>query len=629
MKTMPFLTLSFALAFLAFTLPINAAKEVPVPALTSKGETLKTKYTKMLDELKAEVLAALPAVDATKKDAFMKARTEWSALDSPGSDAPPAEQKKFEADTLTIEEKSLEAARALLTDLDPFLASDKLDVPLMKIAILTHGTPGGLAEFAQQGAEQEKLLDSLFANEKLMRQIVEAGGANGGEYGEALQIYAKIQKASERAREEGSIFQRLALGTSIHTPWDTTKEERPGIYGIVHRSELGSDHVERYLHYEKAFLAGELDPAFKDMNTWECRFITDSQYSNEELTWMREMLRTYRPDHITMEDYKWRYARFIKDDVPYCSTTHDPSIGSPAQEEVALGGICGRRAFLGRLALRAFGIPTRASTQSGHAALSHWTPDGWTICFGAWWGVAWCGPQGGLDVLLETQIREFPEEFIKVQRAQWIADALGEEDVSIRHYGKGGGFWESLAFCKKQVVVKAAEIKTLELTGGMELGESDELIGDEVGKEIEIPESEKAIVTAADGAITIPGVAYYSPRGASDRVLALHSHGGGMQLHYSRLGARPELVKYRIEVPASGEYELSALLATVSIKQSIIVRMNREEPATYDIPYTKGLWMKSAPIKVKLEEGRNMISITARAPNRGVSIKHFELKPVK
>ena len=32
---------------------------------------------------------------------------------------------------------------------------------------------------------------------------------------------------------------------------------------------------------------------------------------------------------------------------------------------------------------------------------------------------------------------------------------------------------------------------------------------------------------------------------------------------------------------------------------------------------------------LKLSEGRNTISITARTPNRGVSIKEWRLKPVK
>lgn len=611
-----------------FCPPAQAAPKgvVEIP-LTPRGEALLTKYTTALDELKAEIQAALPAVGEAGRSGFMAARAEWNALKEPGEDASAEDKKRYEEARAGAEAKSVAAARGLLTELDGLLAGDKLDGKLMRIAILTHATPAGMAEFSQQGAVEEKIIDDLLADEALMRQVLEAGGANGGSYGQAMRVYDAIRKASGRSRETGGIFQRLALGTALHTPWDVGRE-RSGVYGIVHRTDTKTDQVERYLHYEKAYLDGELDPAFKDMTTWECRFITDDPYSNEELAWMRQMMRTYRPDQITNPDYKWRYVRIVKDDMPYTSTTHDPSLGTSAQEHLALGGICGRRAFIGRLALRAFGIPTRASTQSGHAALSHWTPDGWTICFGAWWSMAWCGPQGGLDILLETQAREFPDGFAKVLRAQWIGDALGEEDVSIRHFGMGGGFWDSLAFCTKQVLVKDAEIQALELTGGMKLGESDELLGDEAGIEIEIPEEERQIVVAGDGAITIPGVACYSPRKPSDRVIFMKSWDEGSQIHYGRIGQRPELIKYRIEVPAAGEYDLTARVATVSNKQEMVLRMNREQPVSHGLPYTKGAWMEMEPLRVKLEEGRNMISITARAPNRGISIKHFELKPV-
>jgi hypothetical protein len=322
-------------------------------------------------------------------------------------------------------------------------------------------------------------------------------------------------------------------------------------------------------------------------------------------------------------------VRIVKSDLPYTSTTHDPELGTEAQQALALGGVCGRRAFFGRLAARAFGIPSRASTQTGHAAMSHWTPDGWTICLGAWWSVAWCGPQGGLDFLLDSQAREFPDEYTKVLRAQWLGDALGEEDVSIRNYGQGGGFWDGLAFCKKQALVKDAEMKALELTGGMKLGESDDLLGDETGGEVEIPEEDRRIVVGGDGVITIPGVACYSPRKGTDRIVFMKSWDKGWQLHYSRLGKLPELIKYRIEVPAAGDYELSAQVATVSNKQEILVRINRDDPAPFGLPYTKGMWQETAPLKVSLSEGRNMISITARAPNRGLSIKQFQLKPLK
>lgn len=632
----------------------NAGKEVLEIPLTARGKELLETYTKQLETLRAEVIAALPQVNDAKKAQFLEIRAKWNGLPGDKEDGSATEKKALDELKEKTQTEAMEAAAPLLTDLTPLLSSDALDPKLMRIAILNHGTPRGLAEFAQQGPNEEKLLEKLFSDEPLMRQILEAGGANGGEYGEAMQVYAAILKASERAREVGSIFQRLALGTSIHMPWlqNETKavkldaeaeagaeiptvplvdKKKGGVYGIVFNTQTSVAQVPRYLHYEKAFLDGELDPDFKDMNTWECRFITDSEYSNEDLAWTRNMMRIYRPDHITTEDTKWRYVRMIKSDVPYCTTTHDPSLGTRPQMEIALGGICGRRAFLGRLTSRAFGIPTRASTQTGHGAMCHWSPDGWVICLGAWWNMAYCGPQDGLDFLLDSQAREFEDNYKQVQRAQWIGDAYAEEDVKIARgqFSKGGGFWDSLALLKKQIVVKEAEVKALELAGGMKLGESDELLGDEKGEDIEIPDADKEITVAEDGTITMPAVACYSPRKSSDRILFLKSWDKGYQLHYSRLGERPELFKYNIEVPSDGEYELTCMAATVSPNIEVLVRVNRDEPVPFAMPYTHGFWETSKPLKLKLTQGRNVISITARTPNRGVSIKSWQLKPVK
>ena len=177
--------------------------------------------------------------------------------------------------------------------------------------------------------------------------------------------------------------------------------------------------------------------------------------------------------------------------------------------------------------------------------------------------------------------------------------------------------------------MKKAEVKALELAGGMKLGESDELIGDEVGKDIKIPDADKEIKVGADGTINLPAVACYSPRKSSDRILFLESWGGGYQLHYSRLGQRPELFKYRLEVPADGEYELTAQATTVSPNLEVLVRINRDEPEPFAMPYTKGMWESSKPIRIKLTAGSNVMSVTARTPNRGVSLKNWQLKPVK
>jgi len=613
----------------------DTSAKSPEPELNAQGEQIRAEYARLLDSLSREIATQLPKLDSSKEATFNAARAAIAALKDPGTDAPPRAQQAYQRQKTSTEAQTLEAARAIFAEAGNFLASDAFDARLMKIAILRHGTPAGLAEFAQQSDQHKVLIDNLLADAALMRQVLAAGGANGGEYGEAMQAYAAILKASERARESGSIFQNLALGTALHQPW-LDYENKGSVNGIVltdHRNPDGQ--VARYLHYEQAYLARELDPAFKDFNAWECRFITNDPYSNEELTWARTMLRNFRPDHITNPDHAWRYVGMVKSDFPYCSTRHDPSLGSPQQEALALGGVCGRRAFFGRFITRAFGIPARRSTQTGHAAMNMWTPDGWVVRLGAWWSMNWCGPQGGLDFLLDSQAREFPE-YSQVLRAQWIADALGEEDVSLRHYGRGGGLWNSLAFYRKRALVedhKAAAVGE-ELAGLTEdearlLGESDRILGDEGTTEIRIPEEFTKVRVAEDGTLTVPAVACTSPSNNTDKVAFLESWDQGMQLHYQRLGNRPEILRYTIEAPAAGKYELTLNVCTVSQKYEAIARLNRRTLVKTMLPYTRGNWQLTEPNTIELRAGRNSIQLTFRAPNRGVSIKEFQLKPVK
>ena len=614
----------------------SARNKGPEPVLTERGQALKKIYSDQLDAINKEISAALPVIDGSKKDAFEAARTELSALKAPREDDAESVHKAYHSAKPLAETKALESARPLIADTAKLLGSDALDGQLTKGAILRHGTPAGLAEFAQQSDDHKALLDKLFADEPLMKQILVSGGANGGEYGEAMQVYTAILKASEGARKPG-ILQRLALGTALQQPW-LDENDKGSVNGPVFSDSKNPDgQVARFLHYEKAYLAGELDPQFKDFNAWECRFITNDPYTNEELSWGRSMLRQFRPDHITNPDQKWRYTRVVKSDLPYCSTRHDPSLGLPQQQALALGGICGRRAFFGRFIARAFGIPSRRSTQTGHAAMNRWTPDGWVVNFGGWWSFNWCGPQGGLDFYLDSRAREFEEDYAKVLRAQWIGDALGQENVSLRQYGQGGGFWDGLAFYLKRAIVEDAnleqaeadaELAALSAEEGRLLGESDEVLGDGTIKEIEIAEEDKEVAIADDGTITIPAVACSSPRNNTDKVAFLKSWDGGMQLHYQRIGSQPEILKYSVEVPSAGKYELTLNVCTVSQKDPVIARLNRRTLVNTILPYTKGAWQRTKPEVIELREGRNTIQFTYRAPNRGVSIKDFQLKPL-
>jgi len=108
------------------------------------------------------------------------------------------------------------ASESILADLQPVIATDRLDAQLVRGAVLAKATPRGLAEFAQQGKEQAALVDQLLGDDALMKQMLLAGGADSGKYGRAMEIYTAIQKVSPKAGS--GPLQRLALAPASNTP---------------------------------------------------------------------------------------------------------------------------------------------------------------------------------------------------------------------------------------------------------------------------------------------------------------------------------------------------------------------------------------------------------------------------
>jgi len=214
-------------------------------ATGASGADLAERYTNMRDQLKAELTAQLPAEDQAKG-----------------------------------------------AELEAFLASDALDAKFAKYVVLSEATPEGLAEYARQGKEQAAWVEKLLADADLMKQMLVADGANGGKYGPAMQIYSDIQRASKKAST--GLFQRLALAVAL--------EHSVPVRQTNPKTETDAPAtvapVARYLHFEKAYLDGELDPAFDRLSVWELRKVVNGDEPDDILTWGREMLRNFRPDHI-------------------------------------------------------------------------------------------------------------------------------------------------------------------------------------------------------------------------------------------------------------------------------------------------------------------------------------------
>lgn len=204
------------------------------------------------------------------------------------------------------------------------------------------------------------------------------------------------------------------------------------------------------------------------------------------------------------------------------------------------GGVCGRRAFIGRFILRAFGVPTTARPSRGHAALAHCTSDGWVVNLGGGWGAGWAsgpynqagGRQADRDFLAITQARANSEAFLKVKRAQWAGDVLGERRI----YGESEGdpeFWNGVALRTQRAIIDESKAVTLDALGE-DLGEANEpTIAEEVLASPVTP-ADREIAYRSDGTISIPAAAYSKPQGNTRDVIAMKSFDGGLQVFLPR-----------------------------------------------------------------------------------------------
>lgn len=618
---------------------VSMAAKTP-EQLTPQGEKLLATYTSTLDTLKKEIAASVPKMDEIKSAAYFAAHGEIAKLPKlPNPNDLKMAPVTFCAGNPAYEAaqtNALLAARAVINEVEPFLKGKEMHAKLAKCALLTAGARE-MATFASQGAEQKSYVDLLLNDDKLIVEVMELGGAYQNKYGQSIRNYKAIQKASKNAVEK-DFFRLWALASSL---------EHPDGNHVPEGKTAPEAITEYYLSYEKAYLDGELDPAFNTLTPWDCRFVFAFR-PLESLVWMRKMIRNFRPDHMKLE-YRWRYCRITKSDVPYTSNVPRPVRPDlkllSMQDYFLEGGICGPRAFTGRAATHAFGIPSRPAPQTGHAALAHWTPEGWVTVFGAHWTHNHFRGQCGLDFELESRVRSKPDEYRQVHRANWLGDALLEPIVHRMNFGVGGGFWKSLAHYKKLAVVQDEDLKELASVGA-EFAESNvaavsvnsDWIEEEDGSlkkvekefpQVELTEADKTITTDANGVITIPVAACSKPL-STEKIRFMKSYDDKfVQLHYNLAGIRPELRSYTLNLPEAGKYNFTASVCTVTVDRSFTIRANRRNMHEVKVPLTIGDWMETEPVPMEFKAGRNKLQLTLRSPNKGISIKSFTLTPIK
>ncbi len=537
------------------------------------------------------------------------------------------------------------------------LSRSALDTKLAQYVILKDATPRGLAEFAEQSPENQKLIEQLLADKDLMLQMLVNDGAEKGKYGQAMKIYTDIQKASPKAKE--GVFQRLAMAVSLAHATPIVKRDRPtGAEGMeasdsdtVDQSSKFIDPVQRYLSYEKWYMAGELQKGFKDLNVWNLRRVVDCADPDEILAWGRQMLHTLRPECIPDDVDTKVFVEVINKEIAYGSggLVNDLPDKHFMQNILANGGICGRRGFFCRFILQAFGVPSTERVEPGHSTVTLWHPSGWQTMLGGGWGksnrgyYSKMGGGGGgygadVNFVASSQAREDQAAYIKVKRAQWIASLMGEpwKPGLITYSGKTRGptppkpgeivkptFWNDLGLHEQRRII-----------AGMEAAKAKSPTTPTVARKA--PAATGKITVDDKGVITIPSAACSSPvestkslyhGGFIDLIVFVRDNTSGeTRLHLSRYSKVGDTFEYTFDAPKAGKYQLAASVATPKPKQSLFATANGGTPVEMALPYTIGLWGKTAPVTIELKAGKNVLEF--HGPAR-VTLGEFTLTPGK
>jgi len=393
------------------------------------------------------------------------------------------------------------------------------------------------------------------------------------------------------------------------------------------------DPILQFEDFKAAYLNGDLDPNFEMLTAFESRGLTgmvDSSSAN--LTWMRETQANFHPDHLVIDNLATRYMQAVHSDVPYQHPVW------PTQRDYttipAAGGECGPRAWFGRFARWAYGLPTWGHQQPGHAAMATWTPSSWVELLGRPWEYSYWEGRGGLDFFLETQARAFRPEFQKVLRGQWVAKALGEEPVnpmwapqSPSTYGQGDLWSALMLYLKKITVADSGAAPVRQLNKSVVPTRIESLIS-AWSKKRPTP----AISTDEHGTITIPAAAFSSKTGSISVMPSADSEDGQQILHGGGdWDVANHAVNYTVSMDEAGVYYLVANFSTWHQNLDFVMTTNASsEEIKIPVFESHGHWMETQPVEVQLLKGENVLSMS-RYTALGMALKEFFLfksKPV-
>jgi len=511
-----------------------------------------------------------------------------------------------------------DAVRISADGLKTALKDPLLNAGLVQRQFMTKVGPDKLGAFAKAGADNQKFLNWLLHNTKAMELCLEAATPTGLKAREenswalaveSLELWKKLLAADPDARD--GIYLKLAIATALAPP------------GKVNIGAGGSsapeDPLVRYKYYKTAHKNKELVPSFDKLSVWDFTKVVSSGASDEDLTWGREMVNTFRPDLratemvVDMTGLVWRR----NSTVPYTNM----------KTVLQGGGKCGPRSSFAVFINHAFGIPAIGVAQPAHACVAWRGIDGvWRVGYGKGWAASRLDGLTGPDFVEGSLARSRVEQFSQVEHLRWLAAALGSHAQT------------AAVLAVAQKVAREVPATKVDMNASLKPEEANADPGVErakpgapVGKKDSSTSASAGPFKAVNGVIHVDAAAYVKQEGQSmfggPSIIVQDCHTGGKQVYFPQQ-LNSCWTEYSIDAPAAGKYEITMKAAAVNDGQILEVGSDAFNAVSLvRIPMTHGLWATTVAVDVKLVQGVQKLRVAVIPGQRGIALRSFELKP--
>ncbi|MEI6808910.1 MAG: PA14 domain-containing protein [bacterium] len=286
--------------------------------------------------------------------------------------------------------------------------------------IAKHGLEN-LAKFAKAGKDNCAFLTWIMKDTAIMVLWLEGasplriGTREENSWGistGALEIWKKICIADPDSKD--GLYLRLAMATALRPPGS-------GNRGAGMQKEP-SDPLVRYTYFKNTHKKGELFRSFDTRTVWELQHVVSSCGSEEDMTWAREAMNTWRPD--------WRIDEKVVDSTTQMWRRNSPWPYTDYKTVFSGGGKCGPRSSWSVFVCQAFGIPAIGVGQPAHAcAAVDSYKDGWQVVQGRGWNVSKLEGMGGNEFVECATAKAHPL-FSQIEQLRWLASTVTSKDQS-------------------------------------------------------------------------------------------------------------------------------------------------------------------------------------------------------